>query len=573
MKNHSELEQVVLKNLQARLAVNEKRVQKTLALALNDMRGAMTKIYEKYATKGVLTRAEMTKYNKYATMEKQFLSLLDPALKETIKDIKRLSPEMYNASFFQYAWAMDNGNGVRLSYGNLNPDTINELFSITNPKNIEMINALKNYNDNAKKAIRNALLSGLSQGKSYAAMISDLSAALNVVGWQALRIIRTEGQRAINTAQTDLYTKAKAQGIEGNEIWDATLDGRTRKTHQAADGQKKNDEGYFIIGGYKALYPVDPNLPAEESINCRCHTRFEVSGYSPQLRRTRDQGIIPYQTYSDWEKNYGKPPKVAPVPMKEKDFNPIKSFVPAKTKKEAEQWAKDNLGVRYANYGKLDISIMNQWNEGIYNNITRIPKLMGKIKDIGSTQQMRLEGIANARKYLLDGRDPATLSPVRLKAIDKIARAYYKPNKKAWALSYGGTNAYQLQGIGFSELYGANKALPSLYEGLEYCVKVKFHPVGCDTVKSVLDHEVGHQIDNLLGRISESKEFASLLESLNVHTLAGATENLSSYPFASGRMKSAELLAEAWAEYNNNPSPRPAAKAIGEFLLKKVKEL
>ena len=28
-------------------------------------------------------------------------------------------------------------------------------------------------------------------------------------------------------------------------------------------------------------------------------------------------------------------------------------------------------------------------------------------------------------------------------------------------------------------------------------VETKFHPVGCDTIKSVIDHEMGHQIDYL----------------------------------------------------------------------------
>jgi hypothetical protein len=217
---------------------------------------------------------------------------------------------MYNESFFEYAWAMDNGNGVRLSYGNINPDTINELFSITNPKNIEMINALKNYKLSAKTAIRNALLSGLSQGKSYSKMMRDIQKALNMIAYKALRIVRTEGQRAINNGQYDLYLKAEQQGIEGEEIWDATLGakpGRTRRhDHQIMDGTAKEKDGYFHLpNGEKALYPLDPNLSAEQSINCACRARFQVDGYAPQLRRTRDQGIIPYQTYDEWKKNYG----------------------------------------------------------------------------------------------------------------------------------------------------------------------------------------------------------------------------------------------------------------------------
>jgi hypothetical protein len=39
--------------------------------------------------------------------------------------------------------------------------------------------------------------------------------------------------------------------------------------------------------------------------NCRCGIRMDIEGYSPELRRSREQGIIPYQTYSDWESENG----------------------------------------------------------------------------------------------------------------------------------------------------------------------------------------------------------------------------------------------------------------------------
>lgn len=305
MPNLSALEQQVLKNLDGLQKQYEKSIQTSLAQALTSMRGEMTKIYEKYATNGKLTRAEMTKYNKYVTMEKQMLDLIDPAIKANIRDVKRLLPEMYNESYFQHAWAMDNGNGVRVSWGTINPDAITELFSITNPKNIEMMEALKNYGPTAKKYIRGALLKGLSMGKSLSSMVADLRNALNKTNAQILRIVRTEALRALNKGQNDLYLKAQEKGIEGVEVWDATLDGRTRPSHQKMDGVKKSKDGYFHGAIGKAQYPGDANLPPEESINCRCRIRFEVDGYGPLLRRSRDQGVIPYQTYEDWIKTYG----------------------------------------------------------------------------------------------------------------------------------------------------------------------------------------------------------------------------------------------------------------------------
>jgi len=38
----------------------------------------------------------------------------------------------------------------------------------------------------------------------------------------------------------------------------------------AADGQIVNMAESFLVGGYPAKYPCDPDLPPEESIQCRC---------------------------------------------------------------------------------------------------------------------------------------------------------------------------------------------------------------------------------------------------------------------------------------------------------------
>lgn len=39
------------------------------------------------------------------------------------------------------------------------------------------------------------------------------------------------------------------------------------------------------------------------SHNCRCSVRAEIDGYKPEFRRTREEGIIPYETYREWEEN------------------------------------------------------------------------------------------------------------------------------------------------------------------------------------------------------------------------------------------------------------------------------
>ena len=296
----NELETTAYKRLLAREKAYERKTMKALVDALTIMRGEMARIYDKYAVDGVLTKAEMTRYNRYATMETQMLAALDPALKANIKTIELLRPEQYEAAFFNYAWAMDNGAGVRVAWG-----TINRAVVLENLANPWLDIAKERYKLEGKLQVRAALNNGLSLGKSYAAMSKDLKKAINRTAYETMRILRTEGQTAINAGQDDAYTKAQEKGIEGNVKWDATLDGKTRPDHGAMDGENRQSDGLFNgPGGERAPYPTWEGLSAGQRIQCRCRLSFEVEGYSPQLRRSRDEGIIPYQTYSEWEKTH-----------------------------------------------------------------------------------------------------------------------------------------------------------------------------------------------------------------------------------------------------------------------------
>lgn len=282
----------------------ERRIQLALRDALIKIQGEMKAMYDKWAVNGKLTYAETAKYNRYASMESNILSILDPVLKENIKEIKKLLPEQYNESFYRTAWAIDNASGLRLDWGPVNKNMVMELFSIDNVKNKEMAEALYNYTIEARKKIRQALMSGMTIGKSFDEMSKDLKKAINVISYKALMIARTEGMTAINHGTNDGYIKAKAKGIEGDVVWSATKDGRTRDTHGAMDGKIQQEDGLFDgPGGERTPFPGWEGLSAEERIHCRCNEQFQIKGYSPQLMRTRESGIVPYQNYEDWKAN------------------------------------------------------------------------------------------------------------------------------------------------------------------------------------------------------------------------------------------------------------------------------
>ena len=105
-----------------------------------------------------------------------------------------------------------------------------------------------------------------------------------------------------------------------------------------------------------------------------------------------------------------------------------------------------------------------------------------------------------------------------------------------------------------------------------------WHPVGCDTQKSVLDHEFGHSIyyalklDKAFGN-AEDTPLGKLRNFIVGEFVRNSKEyirkNLSMY--ASTDLS--EFFAEAFAEYENNPEPRHIAKTVGEYLEQYKKEL
>ena len=296
----TKLEDRAYKAILARERYYEREVQKQLKTALDTIRGKMAVIYERYAVDGVLSKADMTRYNRYATMERDMLAVVNQSTRETLRTIDRLRPEQYGESFFRTAWAIDNTVGVRLAWGKLNRDAVtanlaNEFYYISKER----------YGMEARLLIRSTLSQGIAQGVSYQDMSRSLARSMNIMNWRALRIIRTEGQTAIGAGQDAAYIKAQEHGVNGNVVWDATLDLRTRATHGAMDGQIRGEDGMFNgPGSSRAPYPAYPDLPAKERIACRCRLRFEIEGYEPAIRRTREGGIVPYQTYNGWKKEH-----------------------------------------------------------------------------------------------------------------------------------------------------------------------------------------------------------------------------------------------------------------------------
>lgn len=118
-----------------------------------------------------------------------------------------------------------------------------------------------------KRMIASDVSRGISTGMTFKQIAGQLKAKTNIGYNNAVRIARTEGHRIQCQAGMDACYKAKEKGADVVKQWDATLDARTRESHQAVDGQIRELDEKFSNG---LMFPGDPSGGAAEVINCRC---------------------------------------------------------------------------------------------------------------------------------------------------------------------------------------------------------------------------------------------------------------------------------------------------------------
>lgn len=125
------------------------------------------------------------------------------------------------------------------------------------------------YVHQLSKHIRNEVSRGIATADSYANIARNISNASKIGFNKSMRIARTEGHRVQCMAAFDAQHKAMAAGADIMKQWDATLDGRTRPLHRELDGQIRELDEPFDVGGIQVMYPSAFGL-ASQDINCRC---------------------------------------------------------------------------------------------------------------------------------------------------------------------------------------------------------------------------------------------------------------------------------------------------------------
>lgn len=145
--------------------------------------------------------------------------------------------------------------------------------------------------------IRQTLSVGLANGDSYPQMANRIADALNGDYKKAIRVVRTEANRAINRSFQDVSEEA-AHLLRGSEYlevkeWCSAEDGDVRDAHRKLDGKVIPATEAFEIDGKKAQCPGGFGV-AELDINCRCFLKYALvkrEDFEKKHGKIRDEAL------------------------------------------------------------------------------------------------------------------------------------------------------------------------------------------------------------------------------------------------------------------------------------------
>lgn len=286
-----------------------------------------------------------------------------------------------------------------------------------------------------KKRITSEVTRSIATGASYAQCAQRLAGQSRIGYNKAVRIARTEGHRIQTTATMDTMYNAKDRGADVVKQWDATLDGLTRESHVAVDGEIRELDEPFSNG---LDYPGDPAGGAAEVVNCRCavlqRARWAVddsftkwNNFTDELEEFKspdDYGEFKKSFFSPGNKDYMEYVQRMEKQYDTKDFRkvldqmtdkeyqkysrllknnplfntaaPVKSIITpvslgsaeAKTFGELRDYMEKMYGVKVTNKVQdLDLETVKDAVSGVEWTMQQFPKTRGYLKKIDSNKK------------------------------------------------------------------------------------------------------------------------------------------------------------------------------------------
>ena len=130
---------------------------------------------------------------------------------------------------------------------------------------------LVNVTATISRTIEKVIKEGREEALSLAQIARKINDTTGIARRRANAIARTETHNAVSFAQHEYHKTVKDEyGVKMMKRWAATNDLRTRSAHSAVNGQIRDMDEPFDVGGAQMMHAGDPKGGAKNVINCRC---------------------------------------------------------------------------------------------------------------------------------------------------------------------------------------------------------------------------------------------------------------------------------------------------------------
>jgi hypothetical protein len=435
--------------------------------------------------------------------------------------------------------------------------------------------------DLLKKKITAQVSRSIATGVSFQQTAKQLAGYTRIGYNNAIRIARTEGHRIQCSATHDAAQQAKDRGADIVKMWDATLDGKTRESHVAVDGQIRELDETFSNG---LMFPGDPAGGAAEVINCRC-------AYLQKARRWLDGSFTKVNNFTKQIESFDRP----------EDYEEFKKGFFSPENKKFMNYAQQ----MEAKYGKDWNRILDQMTDREYKHHSKLlgnnplynTKATGMTIDDCKTVT-DVEDLMKSKRWFrvkdINGKVFDTNDGIKLSGLDlECAKGVYKAHEEvfgkypqlvgklnsvtgkklapdvyaecSFGLGHGGID------VNVNKFSDVTRLIKSYENDLRY----GFHPAGTDW-SSIVTHELGHAIDDYLTNTLHAAGFqprgwkpktVSGMLRPKVMKAAGFKVSDTCLQVSGYATKDAqEWFAECFAEYMKSENPRRVATEFGKQL-------
>ena len=270
----------------------------TYRIIIRDIQGRLAEYTEEF---GDLPYWKQVQTGNLIRLHDEIAEIINDSYMSNGEKIKLYKEDQLNKGYLGTYYEIEQSENLRIEFAGLDRDFVRNAVEqpIAGKKLSERL--YRNRKAFARDA-QNVITVGMIQGHSYERMARRIAGVGEADYRKALRIARTEAGRLHSIGKQKSMEEAADLGIDMQKMWVATLDLRTRSSHQHLDGQKVSVDGEFT--GETGRTAKAPRLFGEpsEDINCRCTVVSVVMGFEPSMRRDNETGeLVRYKNYKEWE--------------------------------------------------------------------------------------------------------------------------------------------------------------------------------------------------------------------------------------------------------------------------------